>query len=106
MSKIEFNNFEIENNVKIYLNDLQNQLNNIKIKCSNLVVPYNFRYKTYLNNLDYNIESNLQNLNNIENWINRSINRIKSDSNEFLKQVNNIEITKIQNKIGSINSGG
>ena len=102
MTVIKFSMSKSQNAVVPYLDKAVDSLNVVINKCSQLYVPYNFRYRTYV----YNLKDNNQTIRNKVVSKRDLIYKVNRTYNNLIQEVKessaNLDSIKIGRKYGSI----
>ena len=91
MAKINFDETSLKNHINGNIESSILALKNAKYIASILSVPYEFDYSSYLKNLDDNINSDLNEINEIYNKIKRHSKKFSNINNELKNDIIEIE---------------
>lgn len=100
MSKINFNETNINRLITPNLSSCMNNLSTAIRIVKNLNIPYDFKYRSYLKSLDENLQKDLNSINAIYNSVKEdlvTINRICERVEQSINGIDNISIPLRQN---------
>ena len=90
MTKIIYDNNN-KNNIINNLNSCINDLNFVNDIIYNMDVPYNFKYRNYVNDIRVNLERTKESISKYKNDINRYMEELNKNELEVLSLINKIE---------------
>lgn len=90
MTKIIYDNNN-KNNIINNLNSCINDLNIVNGIIYNMDVPYNFKYRNYVNDIRVNLERTKESISKYKNDINRYMEELNKNELEVLSLINKIE---------------
>lgn len=95
MTRLDVDVTLLKNQTKTLLSDTILELSSINTVINSLDIPYDYSGKNVLNNIIYQINDVYTEFNDLELWVDKSINILKEDECEFKTKINNENIIKI-----------
>lgn len=91
MTVVKFDSVYFDNNISPYVKNAKDDLKKAKSKANSLSVPYDYKYRKYLVNLDDKIKGYMDDLDRFNSWVSNCKKNYKDISDKYTEKLEKIE---------------